>query len=107
MKLRNVGDAVDLYRPAGVAGSRYVESGGEVDVLGKLADRQLVDAIVIVLADEETAWPIAQWELVSDEDHEQWRIRRPIGAAPVPIRAAEKPLTKSERRRPAAAAEES
>lgn len=86
MKLRNRGAAVDLYRPAGGGGSRYVAADGEVDIVGELAEEQPADAIVLICSGIEQAWPAETWELVSDADHEKWRARRPENAEPVVAR---------------------
>jgi hypothetical protein len=90
VKLRNRGTSVDLHRPAGTPGSRYVAEGGEVDILGQLADEQPADAVVLVCSGVPIAYPTSTWELVDDADFETWRSRRPENAEPVEARA--KPL---------------
>lgn len=87
MKLRNRGPATDLYRPAGTPGSRYVAEGGEIDIVGELAEQQPADGIVILMSGVPMAWPSATWELVDDGDFETWRSLRPEGAEPVEARA--------------------
>ena len=87
MKLRNRGPATDLYRPAGTPGSRYVAEGGEIDVVGELAEQQPADGIVIVMSGVPMAWPTSTWELVADADFETWRSRRPDNAEPIEARA--------------------
>lgn len=72
MKLRNIGGPVSVHRPPGEPGSRFVATGTELDVPGRLAARQPADAIVIEAEGDVRAWPTAQWEL-RGPDSKRWR----------------------------------
>lgn len=62
VRLKNVGPAVDLYRPAGDARSLRVEEGQVVETPGELAG-EIDDAYLIGEGDDVRAWPKTRWEL--------------------------------------------
>lgn len=62
VRLKNVGSAVDLYRPAGDPQSLPVDAGQVVEVPGEISG-ELADAYLIGEGDQARAWPMAQWEL--------------------------------------------
>lgn len=59
-KLKNLGGAVDLFRPAGEAESCHVDAGQVVEVPGTVNEQS--DAYVI----NGRAWPKKRWELQTD-----------------------------------------
>jgi hypothetical protein len=83
-KFKNIGDAVDLYAPAGSGDSLFVDIGQTVEVPGTLAKslqkKELADAGISEMPDDAVllvlpngdirAFPTAQWELVETKKTE-------------------------------------
>lgn len=62
VRLKNVGAAVHLYRPAGDPSSLYVDAEQIVEVPGEIS-AEVDDAYVIGEGDQARAWSKSQWEL--------------------------------------------
>lgn len=62
VRLKNVGPAVDLYRPAGDSRSLRVEEGQVVETPGELSG-EVDDAYLIGAGDDMRAWSKTRWEL--------------------------------------------
>lgn len=67
VRLKNTGDAVDQYHPAGHAASLHVDGGEVIEVPGDLVE-ELDDAYLIGAGpDDVRAWPKARWQAVVDD----------------------------------------
>lgn len=63
VKLKNLGEAVHVYRPAGDANSLLVEHDQVLEAPGEITE-ELDDAYIVGAGDDVRAYPKAQWELV-------------------------------------------
>jgi hypothetical protein len=63
-KFKNTLDPVHLYRPAGEAGSRLVETGDIVEHPGAVTETE--DAYVVGQGDRALAFPKSRWERLDE-----------------------------------------